>query len=302
VKAKVIHEADKRFFDLRLLYLKYYAKLQDELSKLPRQLPNNFFSFFVSTHVTDVYHQVPLFNLSPRANDNQDFIKEVNKFIKSVHPSSLDNKTQNLLGDIWDHLLYGMTVATICVESGNVGGPPGNLTQAKLDLIIKEPVLKKAKKKAEFSKSTGPFQINSSDNGWGVLGENLPSNYFWVHGAYFFHIALQKHKLVMEEFKRSSTSFTTDPSWIQDLYQRRDLFSYLLLWRRFYTGRGSYSNLDMGREDFDYEIFHRRNLAFAIISLAVMKARSNFIKHYPSYPRSSKDHENEALWKIAESI
>lgn len=289
-RSKVISIIDERYYEWRTLYLKNYLKFQDELILLPRVLDEAVLSTLVPLPDDDSPNNAvtPLV-LLVKNDSNKAFIQRVNKLLISRAPI-LDVDSQDCYGDVFDHLAYAMMVSTVCMEMGTIAGRPGQINQTRLDHITKEPVVK-----GKSRSSTGPFQIY--DSSWKSLSENLPHHSFYVHGAYFFYIARSKHDLAIKAMREGVIPFTgVDPSWMVDLYLKRDLLSYLLLWRRYYQGEGNLYKLK--RPDgtyFDGDEFHIRNLAFAINALAIMRERDKFRKHYPTDRLKVSERE---LWDI----
>jgi len=304
-KAKVINILDERLLEWRTLYLKSFIAFEDEFVKFPRRLRKGFFDNIYEVPNPHPSRGAALLQFTSTADANPLFIARINSELKQMNPKVLDYDTQTCMADVWDHLTYGMMAGTICAELKNLAGPPGSINQERLDYIRKEPPRSKTLSHAnekllsrDIPSSTGPFQIYNSS--WRMISDHhLPHKSFYIHGAYFFKLALAKHKMVMKAWASGDVPFKgIDPDWMTQLYQERDILAYLLLWRRYYGGAGSYYNLkDPDRPDvlLDGDGFYMRNLSFAITAISIMRAREAFLKHYPASPKDKSDPE---LWDI----
>lgn len=317
---KIFTLIDKFMIERRTHYLDQFARFEKELISYPRVLREEVITHLISIPQDQKGADLLLLNLD--LYRDQSFATKINEAIKDVHVYSLDHDSQVAYSDIWDHLTYGMMVATVAVELGNIAGPPGSINKARLALLVKEPPRRKKsepvsstpldkmdlngiqiKDSASLGKtpkantlptkdekppfSCGPFQIY--EDNWNVFLsdiESLPSDNFYVHGAHFFKIARYAHKQVMNAFARTARPFEgIDDTWLVDLYEKRDLFSYLLLWRRYYGGAGSYYGIPdplNPSKQLNAQKLFIRNMAFAVTALSVMRCRDRFYKSYPS--------------------
>jgi len=282
---------DEHFLEWRTHYLSQYLAFQKEFSTLPRHIADGFTSDIELLNAPNK-RGCDLILLKKDADSNHAFIERVNTILKNINIADLDYDTQTSLGDIWDHLSYGICLSTICVEMGRIAGPPGSITKARIAYKAKE-----VNNNGKASYSIGPFQIR--DINWKApLShlENLPHPSPWIHLGHFFRLLLPFHKKAIAEMQKGGSSFADkDPSWVIALYARKDILSYLMLLRRFYTGSGSYSNIKIGDKVLDSDTLFIKNLAFAMNAIAIMKSRDRWYKTYPS--DKVKDPDLSSHWK-----
>lgn len=286
-KIKFFNYLDEKFIETRSLFLEEYLKTQEEVIQFPRLMAKSFWDGVQIYTPKDKTAEPSLILLkADPTGRNTAFIKAVNQDIKGMHPVKLDYDTQNAYGDVWDHLLYGLMVSTCCAEIGALGGvSPGTLNEARLRLLVGEPNYGSSK----GLQSCGPFGIN--DINWRHLKHNLPSDNVYVHLAYFMYSARYAHKQVMASWKKEKRPFAdTDPSWLVDIYERRDQLGYAALFRRWYGGSGNFFKIPDPKDPSKYldgNAYARRILAFSVNAISIAMSRSAFIKNYPS---SFKDH------------
>jgi len=315
------HKVDERFLEWRTQYLKAFTAFENDFILFPRVLNDGFSqSLIISPSIEPSGCELIL--LKDDADANLTFISRLNNVIRGVYVKKVDFDTQTCLGDIWDHLTYGIMLGTIAVELGNRGGHIGQISASRLKLKVKEPPIPQSavsstnpalkvgqsssSKSANPPESIGPFQIYFKN--WDIPFskiEDLPHESFYVHGAHFFNIAHAAHKSVMKIWATQLRPFNDrDPKWLVDLYMRRDLLAYLLLWRRFYGGIGSYYVIrdpNNPSRVLDGDAFCLRNLAFAITAISVMRSRDKWYKMYPHKKSSNFDPELEMIWTESQS-
>lgn len=268
----VLHYADEKFIDIRKNYLGKYLEYQDTVIKMKRTFGTDFESFI---DIIPNKERLGCDLLLYKNPGNDPFINDLNKMSKGMHVSKLDTSSQSCYSDIWDHLVYGLIVATCAAELGKLGGLPGTITEAKLAYQVKE---------ANGTKSCGPFGINSSQWKMVFKVENLPSDNYYVHASHFFHKAKYCHDHIVQISKDNYPKFfESDPTWLVELYSRGDLISYILLFRRYYGGTGDWDKLEeITSGAITTDNLAKRSIAFLLTTLSVMKARDKFEKAYPT--------------------
>lgn len=313
IKTKIIRYLDVNFLEVRTVYLTHFIKFEEQFISFPRKLNNDVVTSFLIKRKAKP-GGAPLLALVSASGADPTFIAKVNLALEACHVSYLDYDSQVAYSDVWDHLTYGMMVATVAIELGSVSGTPGQINEARLGLLVKEPPVKKSGVKLEPSGkeavsnpvkntekppfSCGPFQIYEPF--WkSISGYSLPSTNFYIHGALFFKHALYADSMVRTAWKKQLVPFKDrDPEWLTNLYARRDMLGYLLLWRRYYGGAGSYYTIEDPNNPgkmLDGDAFCFRNLAFALTALSVMDVRGGLNRAYPAH---STDKSDESLFKI----
>jgi hypothetical protein len=287
LRVELINTLDEKFIDIRVSYLKWFMKFEEEFIQYPRVVKSGFFEG-LTLHKAAQKNTPPCWHLKG-SYLNPEFIRSVNGHISAMWPSTIDEQSQILYSDIWDHLTYGLMVATGAAELGNIGGTPGCITKAKLAYMVGEGA------PGSKSRSQGPFGIYSPE--WSKLGsgiEPLPNNNFYVQGSHFFYKASYCHKMILKINKGWVPSFMSyDPQWLVELYKRGDLLSYILLFRRFYGGTGDWGLIidHYTGKYLNRDSFAQRVLAFAITVMEVCDIREYLDKSYPTShsPRSEYD-------------
>lgn len=300
--AKVINIADKRLFEWRRIYLTEFLSFEDKILPLPRVVDVGVVE---GCSITPSIRKdgVDLVQMKDEIKVNSTFVKKVNLMLRGMCPTELDYDSQVCYGDVWDHLTYGLMVATVAAELGSRAGLPGTISIERLKLLVKEPPSRSISNPA----SVGPFQIYKSN--WSISLSNipdLPHESYYVHAAHFFRIAIYAHDMVMKAWKKVGVPFSDkDPKWLLDLYAKRDLLAYCLLWRRYYNGAGSYFNIpdpnNPGRY-LDGNVMCMRNLAFGLTAIGVMRNRDRFLKLYPVSKRDLSDPELNDIWTKSQNF
>lgn len=141
--------------------------------------------------------------------------------LRSIPPIYLFAKTQGFLSDVYDPIVYGMIIGTICSEWGSMNGRMGEITPTRLFAKVKD---------SYNTTSYGIYQINSSN----LIERKHPWNAFYLQTKKWLSLAQGMIRSAASGHLYSDMK--NDPEFIQTLYRQQDLVGFLARFRRIYHG------------------------------------------------------------------